>query len=62
MEKKRISIIIPTYNRAGTIERALDSIFNQTLVPDEIIVVDDGSTDETPCNIRAISRPYYHYI
>lgn len=42
-----ISVIIPSYNRAHTLQRALDSVLNQTLKPKEIIVVDDGSTDDT---------------
>ena len=42
-----ISIIIPTYNRASYIEEALDSIKKQTFTDYEIIVVDDGSTDNT---------------
>ena len=42
-----VSIIIPVYNREKTIKRCIDSIVNQTLLPNEIIVVDDGSTDKT---------------
>lgn len=42
------SIIIPTYNRAAFLERALDSVLSQIRPADEIIVVDDGSDDETP--------------
>jgi glycosyltransferase involved in cell wall biosynthesis len=42
-----ISIIIPTYQHATTIVGCLEHLFAQTLKPDEIIVVDDGSTDET---------------
>ncbi|MCR4313747.1 MAG: glycosyltransferase [Candidatus Uhrbacteria bacterium] len=43
----RISVIIPTYQHAATLSRALDSVFAQTRRPDEVIVVDDGSTDAT---------------
>lgn len=43
----RISVIIPSCNRAQTLPRALDSVLHQTLPADEIILVDDGSEDET---------------
>ncbi|WP_416327772.1 glycosyltransferase family 2 protein [[Eubacterium] hominis] len=42
-----VSIIMPTYNRANLIERAIDSILNQTYSNIELIIVDDCSTDET---------------
>jgi len=41
------SVVIAVYNRAGLIAEALDSVKNQSYRPIEIIVVDDGSTDET---------------
>ena len=44
---ERISVIIPTFNRAGLLRRAIRSVIEATAPEDEIIVVDDGSTDET---------------
>ena len=43
-----VSVVIPTYNRAHLLQRALDSALEQTRDGDEVIVVDDGSTDGTP--------------
>ncbi|MGC8477133.1 MAG: glycosyltransferase family 2 protein [Acetobacteraceae bacterium] len=59
----RVSVIIPTYNRADLLPATLASIRAQTLAPAEIIVVDDGSTDATPAllaaspDLRAIRVP-----
>jgi glycosyltransferase involved in cell wall biosynthesis len=44
---KKVSIILPTYNRADTIVRAIKSVQSQTFQDWELIVVDDGSTDNT---------------
>ena len=42
-----ISVILPTYNRAAFLERSIGSVVAQTMLPGELIVVDDGSTDDT---------------
>jgi glycosyltransferase involved in cell wall biosynthesis len=47
MRRLTLSVVIPTFNRAGTLGRVLSSIVRQTVRPDEVIVVDDGSTDNT---------------
>lgn len=49
-EKANVSVVIPNYNSAKTIIRALESVINQSLTPNEIIVVDDKSTDKS-CDI-----------
>jgi glycosyltransferase involved in cell wall biosynthesis len=49
-----ISVVIPAYNAARWVAEAVDSALAQTLPPSQIIVVDDGSTDDT----AAVLRPY----
>ena len=47
-----ISVIIPCYNSESTISRCLESIFYQTELPDEIIIIDDNSNDKTLSEIE----------
>jgi len=64
MSGPTISAIVPTYNRAGVIAQAIHSILSQVPAPDEVIVVDDGSTDGTAAElaqfgdkIRVLTQP-----
>jgi len=52
MPSRRISVVIPTRDRCVAIRRALTSVLSQTQTPFEIIVVDDGSSDDTPSVVR----------
>ncbi len=52
MSSARVSVIIPTYNRAGLVGRAVNSALASCRASDEIIVIDDGSTDDTEERLR----------
>ena len=66
MHKERlipeVSIIVPTFNRAHCIERSITSLLKQVYQNFEVIVVDDGSTDQTPQIISQISDQRIQYI
>ena len=60
----KVSVIIPVYNNEGTLRRALNSVFRQTLDSMEIICIDDGSTDRSKRILEHLSRkhPSMHVI
>jgi glycosyltransferase involved in cell wall biosynthesis len=57
----RVTVVIPTYNRAEYLPAAIDSVQRQTLSDVEIIVVDDGSTDKT-AELMAAPPPNVRYV
>jgi len=50
----KISVVIPAYNAASFLPRCLESVFAQTLKPEEVLVIDDGSTDNTAALAEAL--------
>lgn len=58
-----VTVVIPSYNHAQFITNAIKSIFNQTYVNFELIVIDDGSTDDSRNVIIRLSKEYsFNYI
>ena len=53
-ETLAISAIIPTFNRDNFIEKCVISVFGQSKLPEEVIVIDDGSTDNTWSILKAL--------
>lgn len=64
LSMEQISIILPTYNRAYCISRSVESVLDQTYLAWELLVVDDGSTDDTEKIVAAYAetdeRVHYH--
>jgi teichuronic acid biosynthesis glycosyltransferase TuaG len=56
------SIVIPTFNRAHVIDRAIRSVLDQTFQDFELIVVDDGSSDATEQVVTSFSARRIHYV
>ena len=59
MIKPLVSVLIPAYNASKTIERAINSVLNQTYLNYEILIVDDCSTDDTA---DIIKKKFLHKI
>ncbi|MEN6627595.1 MAG: glycosyltransferase family 2 protein [Candidatus Sumerlaeia bacterium] len=63
MAEPRVSVIIPSYDCAQLVGGAIESVLAQTLDSREIIVVDDGSTDDTREALKPfLDRPGFHYL
>ena len=66
MNQEKITVVTPTFNRAHTLQRAFDSLLNQTFKSFKWIIMDDGSTDQTEDVVRGFQAvsPFvieYHY-
>ncbi|MCM8756456.1 MAG: glycosyltransferase family 2 protein, partial [Candidatus Omnitrophica bacterium] len=57
-----VSVVIPTYNRAYSLKRAIESVINQTYKNLEIIIIDDGSSDNTEEIVSDFKDPRIQYI
>jgi len=57
-----VSVIVPTYNRAHLLGRAIQSVLNQTYQGFELIVVDDGSSDNTEEVVATFADPRVYYL
>ena len=62
MQRDLVSTIIPVYNRAAMLREAVDSVLAQTYRPIEIIIVDDGSTDDTSRVADELSNDFTRVI
>jgi hypothetical protein len=58
----RVSVVLPVYNGAAYVERAIASVLEQTFVDFELIVIDDGSTDRTARVLATISDLRLHVV
>lgn len=62
MTNPRVSVLLPTYNRAAYLRQAIESALNQTFRDIEVVIVDDGSTDDTAQIVQRINDPRVRYI
>lgn len=57
-ERASVTVVIPCFNNASTLERAFSSVIEQTLLPEKIIFVNDGSSDNTRQMITSLQTKY----
>lgn len=58
MSASKVTVVMPTYGHAAYIRQALDSVMAQSLAPDDVIVINDGSDDDTDAQVQ----PYLHGV
>lgn len=58
----RVSVVLPTYNRADVLERSVESVLGQTFQEYELLIVDDASTDETDAVVDGFDDDRIRYI
>ncbi len=61
-ETRYVSVVIPTYNRAGMLKRAIESVLRQSYKNFEIIVIDDNSRDKTKETMKSFNDDRIRYI
>lgn len=62
VQQPLVSVIIPSYNRAAVVKKAVESVLSQSYDRLELLLIDDGSTDETRAVIESIDDPRLHYV
>ena len=62
MEKIKISVIIPLYNKGNNIKETIFSVLNQTYEDFELLIVDDGSTDNSSDIVKSINDRRIRYV
>ena len=59
--KPTVTVIVPTFNREKFLPECIDSLLRQTVMPDQILIVDDGSTDGTGTVASSFPAPVEYY-